>query len=128
MCAGRARGYQFGLTTAFSTSSEVTADSSSYVSGVSITHGQDPRRHIWSFATGVQEGYSILDSSQVCPCANPNPAAYPPPSFVGNNYFVNQEQKLMMVYSCIAAIHCGMGRGVGKPLCVAPSTHLHGSW
>ena len=84
---GRARGYQFGLTSAFSTSSEVTADTPYYVDGISITHGQDPRRHIWSFATGVQEGYSTLDSSQVCPCANPNPAAYPPPSFVGNNYF-----------------------------------------
>ena len=84
---GRARGYQFGQTMAFSTSSTDTADTPDYVDGLSITHGQNPRRHIWSFASGLREGYSETDSSLVCPCANPNPVAYPPPSFVGNNYF-----------------------------------------
>ncbi len=84
---GRARGYQFGQTTAFSASSDVTADTPYYVDGISITHGQEPRQHIWSFASGLREGYLTQDSFQVCPCANPNPAAYLPPSFVGNNYF-----------------------------------------
>ena len=86
---GRVRGYQFGLTIPFTTSAFVnfTLDSPYYVDGISITHGQVPRSHIWTFATGVHEGYSIGDSSQVCPCANPNPALYPSPSFVGNNYF-----------------------------------------
>ena len=42
----------------------------------------------------------------------------------------NQEQKLMILVHilCTAAIHSGMGRGVGKPLCVVPSTRLHSSF
>ena len=78
---GRAIGYQYGHTDAF------TVDSRSingvYVDGLSITYSS-PRRHLWTFASAVREGPSSYTGSN-CPCSN-----YPgssPPSFVGNNWY-----------------------------------------
>ena len=51
---GRAIGYQYGSTEAFSHQAVATIDSY-YVYGVSVTHGL-PRNHIWTFAAGVSEG------------------------------------------------------------------------
>ena len=57
----------------------------SYVSGVSLTHGQSPRQHIWTFAGALDET-SGSNSVNKCPCINPN--LNPPlPSFIGNDYF-----------------------------------------
>ena len=39
--------------------------------GLSLTHGQNPRKHVWSFASTGQPGSS----------------RFPPPSFVGEDYF-----------------------------------------
>ena len=57
-----------------------------YVDGISITHGQSPRMHIWTFAAAVHEhsAYPHL----VCPCTNTQHSPPPTvPSFVGNDYF-----------------------------------------
>ena len=75
---GRARGYQLGSPDGFTGG---TIDSS-YVDGLSITHG-NPRQHIWPYAVGVTDNgnYGCCN----CPCAaTPGPA---PPSFVGSNYY-----------------------------------------
>ena len=62
---------------------------SSYVYGVSLTHGQNPRKHIWTFA-GASDETTNYSYSYKCPCINP---ALDPrvssyiPSFVGNDYF-----------------------------------------
>ena len=53
-----------------------------YVDGVSITHGINPRQHIWTYAVGVEEGSS---GSLECPC-NQGSSAHTP-SFVGENYY-----------------------------------------
>ena len=57
-----------------------------YVFGVSLTHGQSPYEHIWTFAGARDE-----DSANYrwkCPCINPNLNPTPTvPSFVGNDYF-----------------------------------------
>ncbi len=40
-----------------------------YVDGVSLTHGQSPRQHIWTFANAVDEtqvGFSV------CSCTRPD--------------------------------------------------------
>ena len=59
-----------------------------YVSGVSLTHGRNPRKHIWTFAGSSDE--STINANHKCPCLNPalNPtvSSYIP-SFVGNDYF-----------------------------------------
>ena len=55
---------------------------SPYVDGISITYGQSPRQHIWTYAIGLlQNARSLLN----CPCARfPGQA---PPAFVGSDYY-----------------------------------------
>ena len=82
---GRARGYQKGNTVAFhgSRSGQFnrTIDES-YISGLSITYGTNPRQHIWTYVIGRGE----KDNGPfTCPCTTSN--VYPPLSFVGNNYY-----------------------------------------
>ena len=79
---GRARGYQKGDTVAFYGSSFDKTIENDYVSGLSITYGSDPRKHVWTFAAGYSEQ---LNDNDNCPCTiNPGRA---PPSFVGRQYY-----------------------------------------
>ena len=58
------------------------------VTGVSLTYGQNPRKHIWTFAGASDE--TANNCNFKCPCTNPalNPAVSSHiPSFVGNDYF-----------------------------------------
>ena len=82
---GRATGYQVGGSAAFGWTTKQTVDSY-YLYGLSLTRGS-PRKHIWTFATGIAEGdHSRADWH--CPCADPtNPNNVEVPSFVGDNYF-----------------------------------------
>ena len=70
---GKFRAYQFGETSAFSTT---VSNDTHYVDGISLTHGR-PRRHIWTFA-------AALDDTSLCPCNN---ETIQTPGFVGNDYF-----------------------------------------
>ena len=81
---GRARGYQYYATPAFYNyyAGQTTLDSS-YVSGLSVTHGS-PRNHIWTFAAGYSKNYSYACCN--CPCAASYPGSAAPP-FVGEKYF-----------------------------------------
>ena len=58
-----------------------------YVDGVSLTHGREPRKHIWTFAGGLAEAGPQPELN--CPCTNTHQVAVAslPPSFVGNDYF-----------------------------------------
>ena len=81
---GRARGYQKGDTLAFygaDINFNRTIDES-YVTGLSITYGSNPRQHIWTFAAGCGEK---IEHNQNCPCTTS--LAYAPASFVGNDYY-----------------------------------------
>ena len=83
---GRIRGYQFGGTGAFASSSGKNIDDN-YVEGISVTHGSvGNRQHIWTFAVGVSEvralnAYSIFS----CPCDSGLFNRIP--AFVRNDYF-----------------------------------------
>ena len=58
-----------------------------YVFGVSLTHGQSPHQHIWTF-TGARDESSGERSTFKCPCVNPNLSPAPTlSSFIGNDYF-----------------------------------------
>ena len=86
---GRAIGYQFGDTDVFH-NSQAGIDSS-YVDGLSITHGI-PRKHIWTFAAGISQTLLQQQLEQfVCPClaATSSIRVVPqtPPVYVGDNYF-----------------------------------------
>ncbi len=83
---GRVRAYQYSSPDAFyahhrysQTIDEV------YLDGVSITHGQNPRKHIWSFANAIDE---TRHGSSVCPCTK-STVLYigTVPPFIGNDYF-----------------------------------------
>ena len=59
-----------------------------YVDGVSLTHGSNPRQHIWTFAAALDEVGTVQHPS--CPCINTeqgNSSIARPPSFVGDDYF-----------------------------------------
>ena len=85
---GKITGYQQGLTDAFAIlpGQQVTIDST-YVDGVSLTHGSNPQNHIWTFASARDEVAQFPHT--VCPCTNTtvSASATQPPSFVGNDYF-----------------------------------------
>ena len=79
---GQARGYQYYSTDAFQPSTNDI--NSHYVEGVSITYG-NPRRHIWTYASGLSDDGNYGNGVYNCPCAK-----YPgdaPPAFVGLDYF-----------------------------------------
>ena len=81
---GRVIGYQFGSPSAFERGVvEGRTIDEAYVEGVSITHGRNPRKHIWSYAAGSSEQNGCSHSK--CPCVNIG--GHEPPSYVGNNYF-----------------------------------------
>ena len=84
---GKIKGYQHGSTDAFSAGSRLMLNiDQNYVDGVSLTHGGNPRKHIWTFASSNSEQYL----SWGCPCTNVhivNNDIDVRPSFVGNDHF-----------------------------------------
>ncbi len=56
-----------------------------YVDGVSLTHGQSPRQHIWTFVATLDEARSDQFS---CPCTQSDqPYTGTVPLFIDNDYF-----------------------------------------
>ena len=81
---GRVRGYQFRFTRAFHSSAYAGQKKTSdpYVSGLSVTHGEE-QKHIWTFAAGFSKAYGFATVN--CPHAlYPSPK---PPYFVKEDYF-----------------------------------------
>ena len=57
----------------------------SYVDGISLTHGQTPRKHIWTFAAALDETGS---TQNVCPCTKTDtPYTGVVSPFIGQDYF-----------------------------------------
>ena len=80
---GQVRGYQYQSPDAFEPLS--AGIDSYYVDGISITYGQCPRKHIWTYACGVNEG-SV--NKYACPCnTNYSGGRNVSSSFVGNHYY-----------------------------------------
>ena len=58
-----------------------------YVDGISLTHGQNPRKHIWTFAAALHE-LSASHPESLCPCTNIHShITIPIPPYVGSDYF-----------------------------------------
>ena len=82
---GRISAFQYGQTDAFQDhNSNAHELHESYLSGVSLTHGEAlTRNHIWSFTAGVTEDQNSASPLRRCPCDNGRPS----PDFVGEDYF-----------------------------------------
>ena len=66
-----------------------------YVDGVSLTHGQSPRQHIWTFVNALDETRS---SAPVCPCTRPDltyTGVVPP--FIGQDYFCETGSRQLII-------------------------------
>ena len=86
---GKIIGYQHGSPDAlwpYYNNRRLTIDDQ-YVDGISLTHGRNPRKHIWTFAAALHE--VITDGRvSICPCTNiHNPVTIPIPPYVGSDYF-----------------------------------------
>ena len=67
-----------------------------YVDGVSLTHGQLPRQHIWTFVNAVDE--TAFDG-RGCPCTGHNfryTGAVPP--FIGQDYFCETGSRHTIIF------------------------------
>ena len=91
---GKINAYQVGSTDAFDTRQRhgnITIDSN-YVDGVSLTHGSNPRRHIWTFVAAHDDRYIY---SETCQCTRPGDSRImAPPSFVGMDYFCDTGSRM----------------------------------
>ena len=81
---GKVIAYQSGTADTFAGHSNPTIDTN-YLDGVSLTHGNNPREHIWTFVASLHEDttHAILN----CPCTTRTRFGSQPPAFVGNDYF-----------------------------------------
>ena len=93
-----------------------------YVFGVSLTHSQNPRKHIWIFAGAVDE--TLNNPTFKCPCINQNlsPSSMHIPSFIENDYFCDTTlppTTVIMVELFIQAILSGMDKDVAQIMSAA---------
>ena len=96
-----------------------------YVYGVSLTHGQSPRKHIWTFAGASDE--TAHDITFKCPCINTNiHSSIRIPSFIGNDYFCdtslnNHYTNYRRVLNPSDPLWDGQGCGPTNSCCSVPS-------
>ena len=129
---GRIIGYQRSATIGFQYQSR--GIDSAYVYGVSLTHGQNPREHIWTFAGSADE--SIYYPSWRCPCINTN--INPPPavpSYVGSDYFCDTAFRVrhsnVPSYQSIQVsdpLWDGEGCGSANTCCYDPQRKVNPPW
>ena len=108
---GKIIGYQYGSPDAFGWIRGLTIDNG-YVDGVSLTHGQTPRKHIWTFAAAVDETRS---NYYVCPCTKPD-ATYTGvvPPFIGQDYFCDTGSRYTVRSQFYSADPLWDGSGCGS--------------
>ena len=105
---GKINGYQVGSTDALGLRRGIITIHSNYVDGVSLTHGSNPRRHIWTFVAAHSDNYINEfpgSLSSFCHCVRPGDSRImPPPSFVGMDYFCDTGiRRSMLLHSTFLA-------------------------
>ena len=84
---GRIKGYQYGSPNGFNHDvlGQPLTINDQYVEGASLTHGQNPRNHIWTFAAARDETQT---NNNACPCTKTDtPYTGRVPPFIGEDYF-----------------------------------------
>ena len=83
---GQIRGYHFGVPDGFPPYAIPNIENcNSYVDGVTITYGSNPRKHIWTYARETVLGNDDLGPYS-CPCNNDS-SGTSVPEWVGNDYY-----------------------------------------
>ena len=83
-----------------------------YVDGISLTHGRNPRKHIWTFAAALHE---VRGSYLICPCTNiHNPATILIPPYVGSDYFCDTASESRYQYIFFPNDPLWDGQGCGR--------------
>ena len=121
---GKIIAYQYGSPDAFGHNNVTTRNNhidNNYVDGISLTHGYNPRKHIWTFAGALDEVGIFRLWKGYCPCIN---ILYPasssqPPSFVGNDYFCDtgSTNQFDFVFYPDDPLWDGAGCGVNNTCC-----------
>ena len=128
---GRIIGYQRRVPLAFA--DQRLLDDDNCVYGVSLTHGQIPREHIWTFAGSLDESSSY--PSWKCPCINTNIGPSTVPSYIGSDYFC--DTALSARYDTVPnydSIHVsdplwdGEGCGSTNTCCYDPQREVNPPW
>ena len=80
---GRVRGYQYkGVDGIYENNFGSSSLEGAYVDGLSITHGSNPRQHIWTYIAGQGEDDNQWED---CPCNTGSSETTP--QYVGNDYY-----------------------------------------
>ena len=80
---GQARGYQYrGVDGIYDNNLGSSSLEGAYVDGLSITHGSNPRQHIWTYIAGQGENDNQWED---CPCNTGSSETTP--QYVGNDYY-----------------------------------------
>ena len=116
---GRVIGIQYGEPNAFRPYYRDRSRSleDQYVDGISLTHGQAPRTHVWTFAMVEDETQS---DDEACPCtvSGVSFSGLIPP-FIGNNYFCDtgSRKSSREVYYLDDPLWDGEGCGADSTCC-----------
>lgn len=94
---GRIRGIQFGEPNAFRPyfNDRWLTLEDPFVDGAILTHGLQPRTHVWTFAMAEDETAS---DDEGCPCTTDNNYIGVVPPFIGNNYFCDTGSRTRSAY------------------------------
>ena len=82
---GMVEGYQYGSMDGFVHSNASKTPDDLYAEGISITHGSSPRRHLWTYAVGLNSNPDRNPHAQ-CPCTALG-TSRTLPAFLGNDYY-----------------------------------------
>ena len=69
-----------------------------YVDGVSLTYGNHPRKHIWTFTAAVDETDTHGGTQSICHCTNRRGSSAQVPSFIGRDYFCDTGSRSIRQY------------------------------
>ena len=121
---GQVRGYQYSPILAFyayNTNNNLTIDDV-YVDGVSITYGNAPRKHIWTYAGGPLDTTGDTVNYN-CPCKQDSAGITPP--YVGTDYYCESGINNCCPWNTVVAAdplwdgqQCGGGEA---PCCTHPN-------
>ena len=119
---GRVIGYQDRTPDAFhpyQRNMQLLTVDSTYIDGVSLTHGQLPRQHIWTFAASLGEVF-YSNKAYLCPCSIPSityDVAVPP--YVGNDYFceTGERGQYQLIFHSDDPLWDGQGCGGTSTCC-----------